>query len=161
MMRPLLQQNKKAISAIIAYVLLISITISLSVLVYNWLRFYVGEEEVAQCPDAVNVIISSYNCSLGPGGFLNITLKNKGRFSVDGYTLRVHDSPDAELGFYVFNETGSAFAPGEEVSSFYSFSKTYDGKIFTRLTLVEVQPFLVEESKISCKSYAYQKIVCS
>jgi len=159
-MRPLLPSNKNAVSTIVAYVLLISITVSLSVMVFNWLRFYVGEKEIAQCPDAVDVIIENYDCVSGGNGFLNITLKNKGRFSVDGYVLRVNDKANAEFGFYVLNKTGSSFSPGERVEGVYFFNKSYGGKKFTALTLVEVQPFLMKGEKINCKSYAYQKIKC-
>jgi len=152
-MRPLLRSNKKGVSTIIAYVLLISITISLSVMVFNWLKFYVSDEKIAQCPDAVNVIVEDYNC-------VNITLKNKGRFSVDGYTLRVNDKPNAKFGFYTLNKTGSSFAPGKEVSMSYSFDKSYGGKRFANLTLVEVQPFLMKGKKVNCRSYTRQNIFC-
>ncbi len=159
-MKALLQLDKNAVSNIIAYVLLISITIGLSVMVYNWLRFYVSEEEVGQCPDTVNLIIESYTCVSGTSGFLNVTLKNKGLFNVDGYTLRVHDNPDAEFGFYTLTETGSPITPGKRDTTTYSFTESYDGKDFTKITLVEVQPFLTKNGKISCKSYASQKIIC-
>ena len=159
-MRALLQSNKNAVSNLIAYVLLISITIGLSVMVYNWLRFYVSEEEVEQCPDTVSVIIKDYSCSKGTSGFLNVTLKNKGLFSVDGYILRVHDSLDAKFGFYVLTDTGAHIAPGKEHTTVYSFTESYDGKNFTDITLVEVQPFLIKQGEISCKSYASQKIIC-
>ena len=48
-------------------------------------KFKVGEDEVETCPESVDVIIKDYNCMAGENGFLNISLKNKGRFSVDGY----------------------------------------------------------------------------
>ena len=41
-----LSEDKSALSNVVAYVLLISITIGLSVLVYNWLRFYVVEDDI-------------------------------------------------------------------------------------------------------------------
>ena len=127
-MRVLLHQDKKAISNIVAYVLLISITIGLSITVYNWLRFYVSEEIVEQCPDSVNIIIEDYNCTSGTNGFLNITLKNKGLFSVDGYILRVHDSSDAEFGFYVLTDTGTPITPGAKDITIYPFNESYNGK---------------------------------
>ncbi|MFH1238276.1 MAG: hypothetical protein ABIH79_01950 [archaeon] len=159
-MKDLLPLNKNAVSNIIAYVLLISITIALSVLVYNWLRFYVSEENVEQCPDTVKVIIKDYNCVSGTDGFLNVTLKNKGLFSVDGYTLRVHDNPDAEFGFYTLTDTGSPMTPGEESTTSYQFTEDYNGKTFTDITLVEVQPFLIKSGEINCRSYASQEIIC-
>lgn len=159
-MRSLLQKDKNAVSNIIAYVLLISITIGLSVMVYNWLRFYVSEETVEQCPSTVNVIIKDYYCSSGANGFFNVTLKNKGLFNVDGYILRVHDRPDARFGFYILTDIGAPIAPGEENISTYFFNESYNGKNFTEITLIEVQPFLTKTGNISCKSYASQKIIC-
>lgn len=159
-MRVLLHSNKNAVSNIIAYVLLISITIGLSVLVYNWLRFYVSEEIVEQCPDTVNVIIENYNCVSGTDGFLNVTLKNKGLFSIDGYILRVHDRPKAEFGFYTLTNIGAPITPGKRNTTTYHFNKSHDGKNFTEITLVEVQPFLIKTGNISCKSYASQEIIC-
>ena len=159
-MRALLQSNKNAVSNIIAYVLLISITIGLSVMVYNWLRYYVSEETVEQCPDTVNVIIEDYSCNSGTNGFLNVTLKNKGLFNVDGYILRVHDSLDARFGFYTLSDIGAPIAPGEKDSTLYFFNDSYNGKNFTEITLVEVQPFLTKMGNISCKSYASQKVTC-
>jgi len=158
--RTLFLSDKRGISNIIGYVLLIGISISLSVLVFNWLRFYVSPDEIEQCPDAIDVIIEDYACVSGANGFLNISLKNKGRFSVDGYILRVHDSPDAEFGFYILNDSGQFLAPGKEIESVYFFNGSNHGKNYTDMTFVEVQPFLMDGRKISCKSYAYQRIIC-
>ena len=49
--------NKRAVSMIVAYVILITIAIALSILVYNWLRFYVGPGEKVECPEGVSLII--------------------------------------------------------------------------------------------------------
>lgn len=160
-MRILLQKDNNAVSNIIAYVLLISITIGLSVMVYNWLRFYVSEEKVEQCPDTVSVIIESYNCVSGTDGFLNITLKNKGLFGIGGYKLRVNDNPNAKFGFYALTDNGAPIAPGKENTTIYPFTESYSGKNFTDISLVEVQPFLIKNGNISCKSYATQKIICN
>jgi hypothetical protein len=160
-MKNLSRRNKRAVSTIVAYVLLISISIALSVLVYNWLKFYIGDEELRECPDGVSVIIQDYKCVSGEGGYLNVTVKNKGRFTIDGFVLRVHNKTGADMGFYVINNTGVSIPPGGEATGFYFFSDTYSGNKFTTISLVEVQPFLIEGDKISCKSFAFQKIVCS
>jgi len=166
-----LRKKNKALSNVVGYVLLISITISLSVLVYGWLRFYVGVEDVETCSDNVNVIIRSYECFLpkdGIGGRLNITLKNKGLFTVDGYEVRVHDRENASFGIYIFNETGTKILPGEEHSDLYLFNESLQkndrteaiDKELERVTLVEVQPFMKEGEDIRCKSYASQVVEC-
>ncbi len=163
-----LGKKKNALSNIVGYVLLISITISLSVLVYGWLRFYVSEDEIEMCPSGVNIIIKDYGCIKSPvgetpnKGYFNITLKNKGLFKVDGYILRVHDRDDANFGFYTFDNDGTVIMPGEEYSAIYYFAdKTFaDGKVLKTVTLIEVQPFIMDGGKISCKSYTSQKIEC-
>ncbi|MAG40184.1 hypothetical protein CMI41_04415, partial [Candidatus Pacearchaeota archaeon] len=78
------KKDKRGISVIVGYALLIGMTIALSVLVFQWLRHYVadtGENELS-CPEGVSVIISEAECAAGR---LNITLKNKGRHNVDGF----------------------------------------------------------------------------
>jgi len=148
--------NKRAISAMIAYVLLIAITIAISGFVYNWLRFYVSEDDIPACPSGVNVIIKNYDCV--PGSRITVNLKNKGTFSVDGFILRVHDRPSAEFGFYTFNDTGAPIEPGAEDSARYDFSE-YEPLInISKVTLIEVQPYRLEGGQISCKSIATQRV---
>ncbi len=166
-----LNKNKSALSNVVGYVLLISITISLSVLVYGWLRFYVQDEDVDTCSDGVNIIIRSYQCFLpgtdGKGGRIKVVLKNKGLFTVDGYELRVHDRGGADFGFYLFDKEGAEIKPGEEYNETYYFvnnlQKGDSGLIDYQLddvTFLEVQPFMKEGENIRCKSYASQEVVC-
>ena len=148
-----MRMNKKGISVIVGYVLLVSMTLGLSVMVFNWLKFYVSEGEVAECPDNVNIVIKDYEChqsvfSLGTDpdkiGNITITLKNKGLFSTDGYILKFHDREEAEFGIYSLNDTGKALAPGEEQKDVYYFDEIV-GHEPTTITLIEVQPFLKNE----------------
>lgn len=142
--------NKKGISNLIAYVLLITITLSLSVMVYGWLKFYVQTDEVAACPDNVNIIVESYNCS---GNTLFIRLKNKGLFSVDGFIIRTNNREGAKFGIHVLEEVNDELKPGEYFSKSYEFSGN-------PITLIDVQPFLLEEEKVICESYVSQKVEC-
>ena len=152
-----LGKGRRGLSNLVAYVLLISITLALSVMVYGWLKFYVTPSDIEECPDGVNIIIKSYNCSLDVG--LNVTLKNKGLFTVDGYVLKVHTRPGAEFGLYTLNESGVSMVPGAEHSELYIFSDFPD--INDSVSLVEVQPFMVEKGKVSCKSYSLQEVECN
>ena len=173
-MKPLsaLNKNKKAVSIIVSYVLLITITLSLSVLVYNWLKFYVVDPEIPECSSNVNIIIQDYYCvksyTNSTGGFipgnLQITLKNKGLFNVSGFSLRVHDRPDADFGLYSLEDQGVPLGPGEEFYQQYNFSdivaNTMAVNQLDTITIVEVQPFVEEDGKVICKSYAIQKVNC-
>lgn len=165
-------KNKKGISAIVGYVLLISITLALSVMVYSWLRFYVSEDKVEECPENVQIIINGYECYnrvVGLGGTesnpanLTIQLKNKGLFTVDGYTIRVHDREGAEFGIYVLNDTGKSLLPGEEHTETYVFDNSIepeDVRELFAITIVEVQPFMMDDNKVICQSYISQRTTC-
>lgn len=78
-----IKNNKRGISVMIGYVLLITFAIIMSIIVYNWLESYVPKDEV-ECEDGVSMVIEEYSCE---GGTLNITLRNNGRFSVAGFTI--------------------------------------------------------------------------
>lgn len=156
--------NKRGVSAIVGYVLLISMTLAISVTVYNWLKFYVSESEAEECPNDVSIIISEYNCRNkvigGDSGSINVTLKNKGLFTVDGYVLRVHDKSDAEFGLYTLTDTGGELSPGESETVSFSYENVtnYDLEI---VRLLEVQPFMIgENGRIMCENHITQKTEC-
>jgi hypothetical protein len=155
-----LNKNKSALSDIIAYVLLISITISLSVLVYNWLRFQFNSDEFDECPSGVDVVLRNYDCAAGQ--WLSIDLRNKGRFNVTGYIVRVHNRTGADFGIYILDGNGTAIAPGKEWEYRYNFSDAaYSEEIrnIGSITFLEVQPFIGK--RLMCKSLSTQDIQCS
>jgi flagellin-like protein len=161
-MKYLQVSNKKGISAIVAYSLLIAMTIALSVLVFNWLRYYVEDtgESGAKCPEGVSLIITQADCSSGTTGNLNLTVKNKGRHNIDGFVVRVNDKPGSELGFYTYNESGAPLKIGEESNNFYEFSSMDES--LTNITLVEAQPFVTEGGEnIYCSVNDIVKPECS
>jgi hypothetical protein len=169
-----LGKDKRAVSIIVSYVLLITITLSLSVLVYNWLRWRVQPVEIPECSSNVKIVIQDYYCvpsDVRPGettvsGNIQIILKNKGLHNVSGFNIRVHDREDAEFGFYTLEEGGVQMAPDTEFPvgggyMVYNFSDVRDHPTqLEKVTLIEVQPFIIEDDKIICKSYATQPVDC-
>lgn len=90
-MRTILLKNKKGISELVSYVLLIIIAISISVGVYTWLRSYMpSEKERQKCPEEATLIISDYECVDIPnyGKFLRLKIENRGLFNLDGFYIR-------------------------------------------------------------------------
>ena len=80
--------DKRAISEMISYILLISLAIAMSGIVYGWLQFYVQKPFAEEsCPD-ISLIITDYSCQ---NGIFNLTVQNKGRFYVDGYILKINN----------------------------------------------------------------------
>jgi hypothetical protein len=82
-------------------------------------------------------------------------------FSIDGYIFRVHDRDDAEFGFYVFDDEGSSILPGKEITITYPFDGDYGlSSDLTDLTLIDVQPFLDDEERVTCDYHSLQKVDC-
>jgi len=103
--------NKKAISMIISYVLLISLTIMMAGAVYVWLKGYVqNPAPEASCPEGVSLIIQDYKCNSPLTGLLNLTVRNKGTFRVDGYLVKINKDPSpATPGRYPLCINGSNY----------------------------------------------------
>lgn len=88
-----IKNNKRGISVMIGYVLLITFAIVMSVVVYNWMESYVPKEKV-KCEDGVSLIVKNYNCDSSE---LNITLLNNGRFSLAGFVIHGKENETAEI----------------------------------------------------------------
>jgi len=87
--------DKKGVSEMIGYVLLIAGVVAMSAIVYVWLRSYVPRE-TPECPDGVSLFVQSSSCV---NNILTLEIKNNGRFSVYGYYIRATTTKDqAEQG---------------------------------------------------------------
>lgn len=156
-------KEKRGVSEIVSYVLLISITFIISGMVYAWLVFYVTPGEEIKCDDGVSLTISDYhyNCSTKE---LNITLQNRGLFDVDGYTIRVNNRSDSRMGVYTLNSTGLNISTNGLVKIYFPNSSELEKeKSFTSvIKFMEVQPYVRNgNSKINCEHIAKQNIECS
>jgi len=86
------EKNKRGVSEMIGYVLLIVGAIVMAGLVYGWMRSYVPRETV-ECPDGVSVFIKEASCTLENSKYiLNLSLENRGRFNVEGYFIKATDN---------------------------------------------------------------------
>lgn len=153
-------KNKKALSAMVGYVLLITFGIILSVIVYNYLQTYVPKD-LLECPDGVSILIKDYSCQ---GDDLNITFKNNGKFNYAGYFIHGANETDAQIATLnlannFLNSTGEE--PARSIpSSYVSFS--YEDNDFmkpqnetvhlfdlnsTGVVLIEITPVRFQEIK--------------
>ncbi len=87
--------NKRALSIVIGYILLIAISIVMSIIVYQWLKTYVPKD-TAKCSEGTSFFIKeiSYNCTSKK---LDITVKNNGKFSINGYFIHVSNSSNPDV----------------------------------------------------------------
>ena len=168
--------NKKAVSLIVSYVLLISIGLSIAGLVYGWLRFYSNMEETEKCPDGIHIAIMSASYSNGSrvDGMnlsLNLTIQNRGRFNVTGYIIRINNITGIDLGTerifdlrpgLSLNENSTTatfpFAPNKEIK--HKFNSTHLEQ-HRNICFVEVQPYLIKSGEIlACPQVSTRKINC-
>jgi len=131
--------NKKAISEMVSYILLISLAVAMSGIVYAWLQFYVQKPFAEEsCPD-ISLIITDYNCS---NGIFNLTVQNKGRFYVDGYTLKINNGT-RDYSIYeissiiksipIRNYVNASMNPGDINSGQFNFM------IYKKINAVEIE----------------------
>ncbi len=150
-------KNKKALSEIVGYVLLIAIALALAVGVFAWLKVFTQESTLQKCPDGVSLIIEDYSyfCSAGE---INLTLENKGLFSLDGFYARGTDNAETQPTKLIGDEFGNLFKkqlrPGETTSLILKFNNL-------NLALVQIQPFIDNtKGRAVCESVVNQKITC-
>jgi hypothetical protein len=77
----------------IGYILLITSTVVMSSIVYQWMKSYVPKDTI-DCPDGVSLYIFNSTCEIQPSGNyeIRINLRNNGRFDVGGYFIHATDS---------------------------------------------------------------------
>ena len=92
--------DKKGVSVLIGYVLLISFVIVISVIVYQLLQTY-APSEIQSCPSGTSIILKDYECD---NKWLNLTVKNNGLFNVGG--VFVYASIDEEIEIPTFDLVG-------------------------------------------------------
>jgi hypothetical protein len=80
--------DKRAVSEMVTYVLLISLAVAMAGGVYAWLRFYVNPNVFPEQSCEITLVIEDYNCS---GNIFNLTVQNRGRFDVEGYIIKINN----------------------------------------------------------------------
>ena len=91
-------KNNKGISEVVTYVLLIVIAISLSAIVFAFLKGIVPKEQTS-CPEGLSLIIKEGEC-IGTDK-IYLTFQNKGRFKIDGIYSRYSDNENTAASNYL------------------------------------------------------------
>ncbi len=170
--------NKKAISPMIGYILLISGAVIMSVIVYAWLKTYIPRAAL-ECPDTTSLFIKNYTCV--QDNELNLTIRNNGNFNVAGYFIRIANDSGQELATVdlsqklkndfggvtvgnsiLFNESepGNSLTPNEEVTNTFDITGT-DTIYFVELTPIRLQQIESRERTTSCgKAKIKEELTC-
>ena len=157
-MRGLLQQNKKGVSEMVGYVLLVVIAVGLSVLVFAYLRLYIPKGNL-DCQEGINLAIDSagLDCTANE---LRLTLVNQGRFSVDAAYVRFA-AENRKIRTWINQEDNKFYflnglVPGASYHNNHTISADPGIKY-----IVEVQPAIFVSGKISaCQNIVTQIVSC-
>jgi len=157
------KQNKKAVSEMISYVLLIVIALALAAGVYGWLKYYVPAQSEEKCSEEIALSINDYQCGNDPvhGKIINFTIQNKGLFNVRGFFIRASNNystlpvvmlncttndpacPGTQSGLYRFDsllEENGVLKPQQTVTPKFSYTG------LDKIERIQIQPF-IESSK--------------
>lgn len=177
-------QDKKGLSEIISYVLLVVIAVGLSVLVFGFLTLYTPKDNLS-CPEDIRIVVDKLNCasplSANDNATLNIEITNRGlfkldaayvRFSKEGRKVRQLINDPNEVGLHHFylspgkdlpgeNIPPAGLNPGESSIRNYSLSSSVVPSAPSSYT-VEVQPAVLLDSQlVICESAVItQSIKC-
>ncbi len=175
-------KNKKAVSNVIGYILLVTIAIVISTIVFQWMKTYVPTEPLG-CPDGVSVFVKDYNYNCTKNQ-LNFTLTNNGRFNLSGYFIHGTNSSSQELaildltpytpigtggnpdteGLAIFNSENNSFGPGAKTNNTFNFTNSSFGQIYSiEIIPIRYQPTNNNKNRIiSCSNAKIKEIiVCS
>ncbi len=162
----MLHINKKAVSEVVGYTLLIIIALGLSVMVYAFLKVYLPKETL-QCEEDTALIVQDAACSFSSTySELNVTLINKGLFKVDAAYIRLGNLSQKVKAQINKNHTelyGANNAIGLNPGEY--FSTSYDVTFAVSIAgsyILEVQPAVYQGRRIVLcdKAIITQPIEC-
>ena len=155
------KMDKRGLSEIIAYAIMIAIAIGLAVAVFGMWKIIVdGLKPPLDCKDGTSVILEGYTCPTDPTSNLVLSIKNNGGFNVNGVVVKVSYEVGKEPTEMLPIEIGVA----TNINGTFTFSSelqpgdppkdaTYEGGLGVKL--ISVQPFVFNDNmkKIVCKGF--------
>ena len=147
-----MRKNKKAVSLMVSYVILIAIAIGLAIGVYVWLKDYVNIEPKIDCKEGTSMILEDYNCT---SNIITLLLKNNGYFNISGFIMHVGNNTE-RMPIELLSAIGGGFTAGH--FDFDSPLGPSDNSIAKfsmedNIKIIQIQPYIKDEkgNKIMCE----------
>jgi len=144
-------RNKKGVSEMVGYVLLIVIAISVSVMVYAYLR-NIAIQPPEKCDEGVSLMIEDYNCNVAD--MLNLTIKNQGTLSVDGFMI--HGSNESARWFAIDlagkSTNGQILFEGDRLNASKSRNFIFSYGEHNSVNRLEIKPMQAGKTMIICEN---------
>ena len=167
--------NKKGVSELVSYVLLIIIAVGLSVFVYNYISSYVPKDKPT-CNQDVSLIVQDVSCVHGsPAGEIDISLLNKGLFKIDaayarfgvrGRTVKQQLEQISQpantiyLSTFIGNQ-GTGLKPGDTIVKQYTLPSSFALNAGEYEVEIEPAVFIGNDLALCPGSIITQPITCS
>jgi len=154
-------KNKKAVSEIVAYTLLIIIAVALAVLAYSFLKVYVPKERPT-CSEDIAISIKNVTCSIGNVNEINLSLENKGLFNISHVFIRYGpQGHEVKTPINKISELPYPLSPGKEVILHYGSDPSDSSNNLNGLAAngyeVEVEPAVDTEKGLALCAQAITK----
>ncbi len=162
-------RDRRGVSVMVSYVLLISIAIIMGITIFGWLKLVANVEPVVSCEDGTSLTIEEIVCQGNTeNNLLVLNVKNNGRFNIHGFFVNVgkvrDEAPTISIlpispsplihpfaGRYTF---ASALKPGESINTLFSSQYLDSGEIKEinfEINRVGIQPYvIVDGNKVAC-----------
>jgi hypothetical protein len=167
--------DKRGISIMIGYILLITSAVVMSAIVYQWMKSYVPKDTI-DCPDGVSIFITESSCieNIADNTYeLRINIRNNGRFDIGGYFIHATDNETQELATIDLSENllfgkvsrgAVVFIPGTNKVENYLNPSDEIERVFnssSKLYSIELIPirYQVQENKKQLVSCGRAKII--
>lgn len=88
------EKNKRGVSELVSYVLLIVFVLAMAIVAYQWLKTYVPKDTLT-CPDGVSIFVKEgyFNSTTSK---LTLTVNNNGRYDLAGFFIHATNSSNQE-----------------------------------------------------------------
>ena len=147
-------KNKKAVSIMVSYVVLIAIVMSLAIGVYGLLKFYANIEPLQECPDDTSLILQDYECDM-ESKEITLTLVNRGRHNIYGFYARGTNNSEGIASSALPDASGIRGRPhyidtdDNREKDFLPPNQEYTEDFYynhiNSLEIIQIQPFIEEE----------------
>ena len=154
----MLHRNKRGVSEIVSYVILIVMVMAISSLVFYWTKSLVPKDNI-ECPE-VSLIINDYECD---NNVFRLVVSNKGLFDVSGYYIWAENETE---GRKILLKEINGLKEGKveftnKLSSGQEYESSFDYSAYGSIKNVEIEPFVFDEEEILCnKAIIKQNIDC-
>ncbi|MEK6848739.1 MAG: archaellin/type IV pilin N-terminal domain-containing protein [Nanoarchaeota archaeon] len=142
----MLKKDKRGLSEIVGYVIIVVIAISISFGVYAFMKSYLPKF-TEECPQELTIGVKDYLCD-PTADTIELKILNNGNFNADGFLIRGSDKSEG-IAVYPLEEVISGIEgimtfepvlkPGEEKEAVFSYNNVPTQKIVQ----IEIQPFKV------------------